>query len=265
MPLPVTLKISFHLIMATNLIITNPLVCSASLLFFTVPPRQLTVKVRPDKLRPDQLATITCESDSSSPMSQLTWFRGGQVIPSSSNSSNPGAFSGVVSKSTLKIPVTPELHGAVITCQANNSIGPQIHDAVTLEVLCEFQDFAQFTKDGSLNDIVPLVSIDKPHFPQSADYSVDVIEGEPAIVNMTAKANPSEMTYKWFRDGNAIKQLKEASAYDRMTFDGPLLNLTVVRRDDKGDYKCEATNAEGSRHAIVRLNVQCNEKEKILF
>ncbi len=92
---------------------------------------------------------------------------------------------------------------------------------------------------------------------------MDVIEGEPAIVNLTAKANPSEITYKWFRDGTAIKQLKEASAYDRMTFDGAFLNLTVVRRDDKGDYKCEATNAEGSRHTIVRLNVQCNESETL--
>jgi hypothetical protein len=34
--------------------------------------------------------------------------------------------------------VTPELHGVVITCQATNGIGPQIHDAVTLEVLCKF-------------------------------------------------------------------------------------------------------------------------------
>lgn len=86
---------------------------------------------------------------------------------------------------------------------------------------------------------------------------MDVVEGEPAIVNMSAKANPSEITYKWFRDGTAIKSIKDSGIYDRLTFDGPLLNLTVVRRDDKGDYKCEATNSEGSRSTIVRLNVQC--------
>lgn len=34
--------------------------------------------------------------------------------------------------------VTPELHGVVITCQATNGIGPQIHDALALEVLCKF-------------------------------------------------------------------------------------------------------------------------------
>jgi hypothetical protein len=107
--------------------------------FFTVAPKQLTVKVRPEKLRPGQTVTITCESDSSNPVSRLAWLRGnGQVIQPAGNSTIPGAYSGIVSKSTLLMEVTPELHGVVITCQATNGIGPQIHDAVTLEVLCKF-------------------------------------------------------------------------------------------------------------------------------
>lgn len=79
---------------------------------------------------------------------------------------------------------------------------------------------------------------------------------------MTARANPSDITYKWFRDGTAIKSMKESGIYDRLAYDGAQLNLTVVRRDDKGDYKCEATNAEGSRTTIVRLNVQCKHSLK---
>uniref|UniRef100_A0A0N8CD86 Down syndrome cell adhesion molecule n=1 Tax=Daphnia magna TaxID=35525 RepID=A0A0N8CD86_9CRUS len=217
---------------ASNALTTTPMKAEITLTVHFA-PKQLTVKVRPEKLRPGQMVTITCESDSSNPVSRLTWLRGnGQVIQPAGNSTVPGAYSGIVSKSTLQMEVTPELHGVVITCQATNGIGPQIHDAITLEVLY------------------------KPQFQQPSDYSVDVIEGEPAIVNLTARANPSEMTYKWFRDGTAIKQLKEANAYDRITFDGPLLNLTVVRRDDKGEYKCDATNAEGSRSHTVRLNVQ---------
>lgn len=103
-----------------------------------VAPKQLTVKVRPEKLRPGQMVTITCESDSSNPVSRLTWLRGnGQVIQPAGNSTVPGAYSGIVSKSTLQMEVTPELHGVVITCQATNGIGPQIHDAITLEVLCK--------------------------------------------------------------------------------------------------------------------------------
>lgn len=97
------------------------------------------MKVRPDKLRPGQTATMTCESESSNPVSQLTWLRGSdhKILQSAGNSTVPGPFSGVVSKSTLLMEVTPELHGVVISCQANNNIGPKIHDAVTLEVLCK--------------------------------------------------------------------------------------------------------------------------------
>ena len=88
---------------------------------------------------------------------------------------------------------------------------------------------------------------------------MDVVEGQPVIVNMTARANPSEVTYTWSRQESAVKADGDAGVYDRITFNGPLLNLTVVRRDDKGEYMCEATNTEGSQIAIVRLNVQCKE------
>lgn len=98
---------------------------------------------------------------------------------------------------------------------------------------------------------------DKPQFAQSSEHTVDVVEGQPAVVNMTARANPSEVTYSWSRAGSNIKPAKDASEFDRISFDGPLLNLTTVRRDDKGEYKCDATNAEGTRSIIVKLNVQC--------
>lgn len=86
---------------------------------------------------------------------------------------------------------------------------------------------------------------------------MDIVEGKPAIINMTTQANPSEVTYNWSRQGFAIKAAEDGDIYDRITFNGALLNLTVVRRDDKGEFKCEATNAEGTQSGIVRLNVQC--------
>ena len=96
------------------------------------------MRVRPEKLRPGQSATMTCESASSNPPSRLTWIRNGVAVPSMSNSMALGTHGGNVTKSTLQVEVTPELHGAVFTCQATNDIGGQnIHDAVTLEVLCK--------------------------------------------------------------------------------------------------------------------------------
>ena len=94
---------------------------------------------------------------------------------------------------------------------------------------------------------------------QSADYSVDVIEGQPAVVDMTARANPSEIRYAWWRDSTSIRAAPNSTADERITHSGPLLNLTVVRRTDDGLFKCDATNSEGTQTANVRLNVQCNK------
>lgn len=111
-----------------------------SLFYYTVPPKQVTVKVRPEKLRPGTPATLTCESGTSNPVSRLSWLRGnGQPLPAAANSTSPGPYSGLITKSTLSLEVTPDLHGTVITCKADNGIGPQIHDALTLEVLCKFR------------------------------------------------------------------------------------------------------------------------------
>lgn len=101
----------------------------------------------------------------------------------------------------------------------------------------------------------------KPQFVNPSDHTVDVIEGQPAIINMTARSNPAELTYAWFRDGNSIKNMSTSAANpgDRIVADGSLLNLTVVRRSDTGEFKCVATSVEGSTAAVVRLNVQCKE------
>ena len=105
-----------------------------------VPPTQVTVAVQPDKLRTGQTGSLTCESASSNPEARLMWIHDGVLIPSTTNSSVAGQYGGVISKASLDLPITASLHGAVITCQATNDIGGQsIHDAVTLEVLCEHE------------------------------------------------------------------------------------------------------------------------------
>lgn len=95
--------------------------------------------MRPDKLRPGNVASLSCETSSSNPESRVTWIRGksGHVMPATGNVTVSGAHLGFVAKSTLQLTVTPDLHGAEVTCQASNGIGPTIHDVVTLEVLCK--------------------------------------------------------------------------------------------------------------------------------
>lgn len=91
-----------------------------------------------------------------------------------------------------------------------------------------------------------------------------MVEGEPAVINMTAQSNPPVVTYAWSRDGAAIRSGDAATFNDRILANGSLLNLAVVRRDDAGDFNCEAANSEGTQGATVRLNVQCTVATSLL-
>ncbi len=86
---------------------------------------------------------------------------------------------------------------------------------------------------------------------------VDVVEGEPASINLTASANPDAVTYVWSRDGQPIPAAATAKVGERITYDGAVLDLTVVRRSDEGPFVCNATNSEGRGTTTVHLNVQC--------
>ena len=66
------------------------------------------------------------------------WNKNAVAMPSLTNSTSPGQHGGIISKSTLQLEVTPDLHKSVFSCQASNDIGGQhIHDAITLEVFCK--------------------------------------------------------------------------------------------------------------------------------
>jgi len=39
--------------------------------------------------------------------------------------------------------------------------------------------------------------------------------------------------------------------------DGPVLNITKLRKEDSGVYMCEAVNSEGSTSIKFNLTVQC--------
>lgn len=196
------------------------------------PPSHVTVKVRSGKLRPNGTANVSCESASSNPASRLVWLRDGVVLAATTNSTTPGPYGGIVSKSTLRLNVDADMNGAVLTCQASNDIaGQSIHEALTLEVLY------------------------KPTF-KTNGLVVDVVEGEPASINLTASANPDAVTYVWSRDGQPIPAAATAKVGERITYDGAVLDLTVVRRSDEGPFVCNATNSEGRGTTTVHLNVQ---------
>lgn len=50
---------------------------------------------------------------------------------------------------------------------------------------------------------------------------------------------------------------KSESSTHRVSSKGPLLEVKDSRREDAGQYECEATNSEGTGHIIIVVNVLC--------
>ncbi|XP_068907487.1 protein turtle isoform X7 [Tenebrio molitor] len=82
------------------------------------------------------------------------------------------------------------------------------------------------------------------------------VEGEKVQFNCEAKAQPGNVTVKWFREGAPVKEL--ASLETRVTIrrDGSLV-INPVSSDDSGQYLCEVSNGIGEpQSASAYLNVE---------
>jgi len=65
-----------------------------------------------------------------------------------------------------------------------------------------------------------------------------VEEGGNTTVNMTAKANPAQMDYKWTNPDRAtVPKAADALPGSRLMADGGILTVTHARRTDRGKYK----------------------------
>lgn len=97
-------------------------------------------------------------------------------------------------------------------------------------------------------------STDKPIFAALDPSELVGMEGEPFVISVLARANPSAITYTWTRDG-----LPLSTSNKRLTARGPTLNITRLEKYDAGTYTCEAINSEGTTVYELNLTVQCNK------
>ena len=99
--------------------------------------------------------------------------------------------------------------------------------------------------------------LDKPVFHMDTKHgnAIELIEGSPAIVNMTATANPLPIEYEWSKESQALELEKLFPIADRMAISGGVLNFTNVKRQDSGYYTISATNAEGTTQTKIKIDV----------
>lgn len=78
------------------------------------------------------------------------------------------------------------------------------------------------------------------------------MEGEPYVISVTAKGNPSMLNFTWIRDGLPLS--RDSS---RIKARDSTLNITRLHRNDAGTYICQATNKQGSSFYQLNLTIQC--------
>ncbi|XP_052872105.1 nephrin-like [Anopheles cruzii] len=190
-------------------------------------PDTAKVRVEPSELRPGTEATLVCDSSSSNPPARISWWHQGLPQEGSNGTSKPGLWSGTVSSLELKLNITQDMNGHVYTCQSTNeALQRSINVAVNLQVLYA------------------------PKFSPPTTTSVSGVEGEPLTVALLATGNPMSIAYTWTKDGQPITE----SGVPRIVSEGPILNVTRLKRTDAGVYTCEAVNSQGS--AMINITVQ---------
>lgn len=102
-------------------------------------PDIVKITVEPDELKPNTEAMLRCDSSSSNPPAELTWWRDGIPVDSNDQSSKAGLWGGTTSSTELRINVTQDMNGVVYTCQsANTALERSVHEVTTLHVLCKW-------------------------------------------------------------------------------------------------------------------------------
>ncbi|XP_014602359.1 PREDICTED: nephrin isoform X3 [Polistes canadensis] len=212
---------------ATNSATEIPLM-KTLILRVNFPPEKVKITREPQDFHAGQEGRIICESSSSNPAAEMSWWKGGISVPSTKNGTKAGLHGGFLSYVELALDLTEDMNCEVYTCQARNAqMERSIHDAITLHVLY------------------------KPIFSTLEHYELTGMEGEPFVISVSATGNPNTVTYTWTRDGLPLSSIGK-----RITARGPTLNITKLERYDAGTYTCEAINEEGTTFYPLNLTVQ---------
>lgn len=225
---------------ASNSATKKPLTASTKLTVY-FPSNAVTIKIKPRKPRSGQKMTLTCETGSSHPQSTISWWKDGlQLTGGVDDVVVDGPFGGMSSKNVLVVNVTADDDRANYMCQATNkALQLSVHDSVTLDVTY------------------------KPEFYNAPMERFDIVEGESLVINLTARANPSAVTYTWTKNDRRVATARSSErstdrgkALPSVFARGSLLNLTSVERQDGGVYECKAENSEGSSKTSILINIQ---------
>ncbi|XP_022108967.1 hemicentin-1-like [Acanthaster planci] len=181
-------------------------------------PRQVSITNCPIKAIPGTIQSFNCVSESSNPLTNLTWFRDGVPL---TNPAPPvlsdGEHLGHVTVEDFATGVLiKEDNGALFTCCAGQttSCTAEVCDSCTLNV-----EYRPFFSD-------PTTSTPSP-----------VREGDDVVLSCSADANPLPPGFiTWQKVGSPTSL---SSVYSAAT---SILTLRSVSREQAGPYRCRGDN-----------------------
>lgn len=86
-------------------------------LALAVPPSKVSIKLTPKQPVAGTQLDILCETGSSNPQSLVTWWRDGLLLTGHQDGVVEGLYGGKTTRNILRLNVTSDDDGTVITCQ----------------------------------------------------------------------------------------------------------------------------------------------------
>ncbi|CAN7982436.1 unnamed protein product, partial [Ixodes hexagonus] len=220
---------------ASNSATTKPLTTSVktTVLF---PPKAVSITLVPETPKEGDTVVLTCESGSANPESSIQWLHNGNPMASHHQSRVDAQHGGKATRSRVRMNVTSADDGAVFTCRASNDIQEAAQDSAVLRVL------------------------HKPLFLHPPMEKHEVKQGDTVVLNVSARANPSKISYAWTKDGVPLPGPDDAyswqeTAAHKVFYRGPSLHVYQAQKEDSGDYECEASNSQGATKTTIIVKV----------
>ncbi|KAI8775331.1 nephrin [Biomphalaria glabrata] len=192
------------------------------------PPTQVVITKNPSQPKAGLPLDLVCMSSSSNPPAEITWRRNGRRMAGVDLGTVDSTNGGKNTTNRLSFIPTSRDHNAIFACMATNkALDRSVNDAVTLNVLF------------------------KPEFDnETLPSRVDCKKGESTVLNLTAYANPPEVTYELYKEGYLF------TAPAHFSLDKGVLNISKVEKDDKGNYMVKGSNNQGFTFFNFSVNVK---------
>ena len=103
-----------------------------------VAPDKVYIKTEPQRFSAGERGRLICQSTSSNPVAEISWWKSGSLVHSVINNSEPGLYGGFISTAELVLDLTEDMNSEAYTCQAKNvKIDKSVHQITNLNVLCK--------------------------------------------------------------------------------------------------------------------------------